>query len=41
VVVAGSDQCVCDGRLVDPDVLLAVQGLAAQTVAAWVRQAAA
>jgi len=41
VVVAGSDQCVRDGRLIDAEVLLAVQRLVAQTVAACARQAAA
>jgi chromate reductase, NAD(P)H dehydrogenase (quinone) len=41
VVVAASDQCVRDDRVVDPDVLHVVQGLVAQTVAACTRQPAA
>lgn len=41
VVVAGSDQCVRDGRLEDPDVLQVVQGLVAHAVAACARQPAA
>ena len=40
-VVAGSDQCVREGRLVDPEVLLVVQRLVARTVAACTTQAAA
>ena len=41
VVVAGSDQCVRNGQLTDPESLLAVQRLVTQTVAACTRQPAA